>query len=287
MRTLYFDCFSGISGDMTLAALVDAGANPKTIETQLLKLPFEEVKLSFEEVIKKGVSAKKLHIFVKGELISDHPDTHVKPGHHHPEHDHHHHHNDHGHEGHDHHHHSDHNHDHNDDHHHHRKYSEIVQMIEAADLPLRVKMRATEIFKKIGIAEAKIHSIPLETVHFHEVGAVDSIVDIVGTAIALEDLQIGQIYASPIALGTGSVRCDHGLYPVPAPATLEMMKGIPIRPSKEKGELTTPTGAGIISALVTEFGPIPPMIIREIGYGAGTKDLAEQPNVLRVVIGET
>jgi uncharacterized protein (DUF111 family) len=294
MRILYFDCFSGISGDMTLAALVDAGANSQHVEQQLnLLLNQEEVKLDFKQVLKKGVSAKKLIIHVHDH--DHHQHDHEHDGHHHDhhhhEHDGHHHHHHHHHHEHDgHHHHDHHHHEHDDphhhDHHHHRAYSEIAAMIEKSALSSGVKQRAQDIFRVIGEAEAKIHNVPIETVHFHEVGALDSIIDIVGTAIALEDLQVEKIYASPVAVGIGYVKCDHGMYPIPAPATLEMLKGIPLRSSKEIGELTTPTGAGIISALTEEFGPLPAMIVQRIGYGAGTKELSMQPNVLRAVIGE-
>lgn len=143
-------------------------------------------------------------------------------------------------------------------------------------------------FAKIGEAEAKIHNMPLERVHFHEVGAIDSIVDIIGVALALDSLQVDKIVASPIPLGSGSVKCDHGIYPVPAPATLEIMKGLPIAASMIEKELTTPTGAGIVAAVANEFSTgMPAMIVESIGYGAGTRDLPQHPNVLRVIIGES
>ncbi|MDF2714923.1 MAG: hypothetical protein K0R28_1848 [Paenibacillus sp.] len=169
---------------------------------------------------------------------------------------------------------------------HHRHYSDIVKMIQAAGFNERVTAYSLAIFEKIGIAEAKIHGIPLSKMHFHEVGAIDSIVDVIGVALALDSLQAETIYCSPVPLGSGTVRCDHGLYPVPAPATLEMMRGLPIAPTDYTMEMTTPTGAGIVSAVVNDFSKgLPPMVVETIGYGAGTRDLPNQPNVLRVVVG--
>ncbi|MDF2715837.1 MAG: hypothetical protein K0R28_2762, partial [Paenibacillus sp.] len=168
----------------------------------------------------------------------------------------------------------------------HRHYSDIVKMIQAAGFNERVTAYSLAIFEKIGIAEGKIHGIPLEKVHFHEVGAIDSIVDVIGVALALDSLQAETIYCSPVPLGSGTVRCDHGLYPVPAPATLEMMRGLPIAPTDYAMEMTTPTGAGIVAAVVNDFSKgLPPMVVETIGYGAGTRDLPSQPNVLRVVVG--
>lgn len=168
----------------------------------------------------------------------------------------------------------------------HRHYTTIQKMIvEAEKLSQRVKDMSLQIFEPIAKAEAKIHGTTLERVHFHEVGAVDSIVDIVGTALALEQLEIERIIASPVAVGSGTITIDHGTYPVPAPATLEILKGIPIEATSVRGELTTPTGAGILKGLVQEFGPLPNIVVEKIGYGAGKKELEDRPNVLRVVCG--
>lgn len=241
MKTLYLDCFSGISGDMTLGALVDAGADAKVIEEELKKLPLDPFTLEWKRVVKKGVSALKLDVV----LDPEHPPKK------------------------------------------HRHYTDIVRMIEESELTDSVKKRSLAIFEKIGIAEGKIHGISLERVHFHEVGAVDSIVDVIGAALALDSLEVEKIIVAPVPVGSGKVRCDHGLYPVPAPATLEILKGIPLQQTNYAMELTTPTGAGIVSALADEFSvSIPSMIVDRIGYGAGTKDLEDQPNVLRAVIGE-
>ncbi|MED1746713.1 LarC family nickel insertion protein [Brevibacillus borstelensis] len=276
MRIAYLDCFSGISGDMLLAALVDAGANRETIERELRKLPLGNFRMEWKTVVKKGVSSLKLDVIdeelEKLKALKTLPVLNV--GHHH---DHSH---DHGHHHHEH----DHSHDHGH-HHHHRRYKEISAMIDEADFSPRVTARAQAIFEKIAIAEAKIHNVPVDTVHFHEVGALDSIVDVVGIALALEDLDIDQLYSGPVPTGNGYVRCDHGLYPVPAPATMEMLKGIPLRQTDIQKELTTPTGAGVAAALVKQFGPLPAMTVDAIGYGAGTRDLPDQPNVLRVLVG--
>ncbi|MFC0215339.1 LarC family nickel insertion protein [Paenibacillus chartarius] len=243
MRILYFDCFSGISGDMSLAALVDAGADASYIEQELGKLQsIEPFTLEWKRVNKRGISAMKLDVHIDPE----HPPTH------------------------------------------HRHYSEIVRMIEKAGFSQRATALALAIFEKIGTAEGKIHGLPLDRVHFHEVGAIDSIADVIGVALAIDSLDVERIVSSPVPLGSGTVHCDHGIYPVPAPATLEMMKGLPIAPTPYQKEMTTPTGAGIIAAVVDEFSKgFPPMIVESIGYGAGTRDLPNQPNVLRVVVGRS
>uniref|UniRef100_UPI002FC739FE LarC family nickel insertion protein n=1 Tax=Halalkalibacter flavus TaxID=3090668 RepID=UPI002FC739FE len=180
-----------------------------------------------------------------------------------------------------------HDHEHSYDHgHHHRSYKDIVKLIESAGFTPKVEETALKIFKKIGEAEGHIHNMPLETVHFHEVGAVDSIIDIVGAAILLDQLEVDTIKSSPIPVGTGKIKIDHGVYPVPAPATLEMLKGVPIAQSDLKAELTTPTGAAIVSVLTDEFCAFPVLKVKKIGYGAGTKTFKDHPNVLRVIIGE-
>ena len=241
MKLLYLDCFSGISGDMTLGALVDAGADRHYIEEELRKIHIEPFTLEWKRVNKRGISALKMEVLLD-------PSTPPKQ---------------------------------------HRHYSEIVDMIHRAGFNERVVQLSLSVFEKIGMAEAKIHNIPIERVHFHEVGAIDSIVDVIGAALAIDSLNIEKIVSSAVPLGSGTVHCDHGIYPVPAPATLEMMRGLPIAPAAYSLEMTTPTGAGIISGLVNEFAKgLPPMIVETIGYGAGTRDLPEQPNVLRVVVGE-
>ncbi|MDR4886336.1 LarC family nickel insertion protein [Fredinandcohnia sp. QZ13] len=298
MRTLYFDCFSGISGDMVIGALLDAGGDPQNLVEELKKLHFEdEYELAWKKVVKNGITSTKFDVILKNDSNMhthhhDHEHTHHHEHHHDHEHTH-----DHVHEhihthehSHDHHHghgHDHHSHDHDHHHHHsHRAYKDIVKMIEESELALEVKEIALKIFKKIGEAEGLIHGLPLEKVHFHEVGAVDSIIDIVGTAILLQQLEITTIKSSSVPVGTGKIHIDHGIYPVPAPATLEILKGVPIEQSDIRFELTTPTGAGIISVLTDEFCSFPSMKVRAIGYGAGTKTFKDRPNVLRVIIGE-
>jgi len=167
----------------------------------------------------------------------------------------------------------------------HRSHRDIAAMIERSELSDGVKQRALSIFRHIAEAEGKIHGVPVEEVHFHEVGALDSIVDIVATAILFEELAPDVISASSVALGSGKVKTMHGLYPVPAPATLEILKGAPVEAGDSKAELTTPTGAGILAASVDSWGSIPRMQVAQIGYGAGTREFPDRPNVLRVLVG--
>lgn len=265
MKYLYFDCFSGISGDMAIGALLDGGADFHFMENELKKLQIEnEYKLVTEKVVKNGITSTKFDVILQAEVKG-------KEVHHHDdEHNDHHHHHHHGHH-----------------HHHHRGLKEITAMIQESELMDEVKTTACNIFQMIGKAEAKIHNVSVDQVHFHEVGAVDSIIDIVGFSILLHSLNIEKVICSPVPVGSGHIHIDHGTYPVPAPATMEILKDIPIQTSKLKGELTTPTGAGIVATTVAEFGPLPSMRIRSIGYGAGTKTFKNQPNVLRVVIGES
>jgi len=240
MKIVFLDCFSGISGDMTLAALYDAGADMNYIESELAKIQIEPFSIAKRRVIKCGISAQKIDVAVE---------TNFSP-------------------------------------HHHRHYAAIKKIITEACFNEHVTTLSLAIFDKIAVAEAKIHETTPDKVHFHEVGAIDSIVDIVGVALAIDSLKIERILATPVPLGSGIVHCAHGNYPVPAPATLEMMRGLPVAPSVHPVEMTTPTGAAIISGLVDEFcTSLPSMTIQSIGYGAGTRDLPNQPNVLRVIVG--
>ncbi|MGN7296996.1 LarC family nickel insertion protein [Ferdinandcohnia sp. SAFN-114] len=318
MKTLYFDCFSGISGDMVIGALLDAGADPQILVQELKKLQFEdEYELEWKKVVKNGITSTKFDVILKNDDSNHthgHQHDHEHTYDHHHEHDHNHHSHEHHHEhdhnhshNHDHHHEHEHNHDHHHehdhhhhshdhhhehghshDHHHHshRSYKDIVKMIEQSELAPEVKETSLKIFRKIGEAEGLIHGLPLDKVHFHEVGAVDSIIDIVGAAILLHQLEVSTIKSSSVPVGTGKINIDHGIYPVPAPATLEILKGVPIEQSDIRFELTTPTGAGIVSVLTEEFCSFPSMKVTTIGYGAGTKTFKDRPNVLRVIIGE-
>jgi pyridinium-3,5-bisthiocarboxylic acid mononucleotide nickel chelatase len=323
LKTLYIDCFSGVSGDMFIGALLDAGGDPNILKQELKKLHFEdEYQLTWNKIVKNGITSTKFDVqLTRTEHLHnhehehehahnhdhhhEHDQEHAHNHDHHHEHDHEHahnhdHHHEHDHEhahNHDHHHEHGHDHAHNHDHHHehghkhqqdhhHRSYSDIVRMIESSELAAEVKETSLKIFRKIGEAEGHIHGVSIEKVHFHEVGAVDSIIDIVGAAILLHQLGIKKIKSSPIPVGSGRIHIDHGIYPVPAPATLEILKGVPIEQSNVRFELTTPTGAAIVAVLAEEFCTIPSMEVQEIGYGAGTKTFIDRPNVLRVIIGE-
>ncbi|MFC0272097.1 LarC family nickel insertion protein [Metabacillus herbersteinensis] len=291
MKTLYFDCFSGISGDMVIGALLDAGADQDVLQNELKKLGIEqEYALHMNKVIKKGLSATKFDVELSPaksapssklelQLHGHHHEDHAEYNHSHSHQHHEDHKQDHHHEGH-----HEHNHFHNHDHQH-RHYQDIITMIQSSSLSEKVKETALNIFDQIGRAEAKMHQVPVETVHFHEVGAVDSIIDIVGAAILVHDLGIEKFESSPVPVGSGHIHIDHGIYPIPAPATLDILREVPLRQSDIKGELTTPTGAAIIKALCDEYGTIPSMTVQSVGYGAGTKDFAQHPNVLRVLIG--
>jgi pyridinium-3,5-bisthiocarboxylic acid mononucleotide nickel chelatase len=245
-RTLYLDCFAGASGDMLIGALIDCGLDLNLLQSELRKLGVEGYELSLARVDRSGISASKFDVLLTGK-----------------QHKHKHH-----------------------DHHEHRSLSEIKLMIQAAGLKEEVKERAQAIFQRLGEAEAKIHNIPVESVHFHEVGAIDSIIDIVGTCIGLDVLQIDRIISSPLHVGYGTFKCAHGTYPVPGPATMELLKGAPIYSKDIEGELLTPTGAAIISTLASGYGRLPLMKVERIGYGAGTRTYANFPNVLRAIIGE-
>ncbi|MGE7760044.1 LarC family nickel insertion protein [Peribacillus sp. NPDC097895] len=281
MRTLYFDCFSGISGDMVIGALIDAGADPFQMQEELKKLNIEEeYTLSWGSVVKNGITSTKFDVMLtrKPEQPYDHDHTNSHLHDHNHDHDHNH--------GHDHEHNHDHNHNHVHHHHGSRTYKQIVEAIKEAAFNDSVSNMSLAIFKKIGEAEGHIHGLPLEKVHFHEVGAVDSIIDIIGAAILINQLGIESIQSSAIPTGSGSIHIDHGIYPVPAPATLEILKGVPIAANDIRSELATPTGAAIAAVLAETFGPLPAMTVESIGYGAGTKTFKNHPNVLRIIIGE-
>jgi uncharacterized protein (TIGR00299 family) protein len=282
MRTLYLDCFSGISGDMFIGALIDAGGDSTLLEEELQKLNIsEEYKLSWRKVVKNGISSTKFDVELSETADHKYADGH-QHNHKHEDVDH-----NHEHEHSDHHHKHEHSDHHEHSHHHsHRAYQDIVKLIDGSQLSQEVKETSLNIFRKIGEAEGLIHGISLEKVHFHEVGAVDSIIDIVGASILINKLEIRKIKSSPVCVGAGKVHIDHGIYPIPAPATLEILKGVPLQQSNIKSELTTPTGAAIVSVLSEEFCTVPSMTVQSVGYGAGTKDFEKHPNVLRVIIGE-
>lgn len=287
-RVIYFDCFSGVAGDMLLGALLDAGVPLDALRAALGSLGIDH-DIETARVVRAGVSATYVTVVPKPGKALGH-----EPGHSHPPRDHSHEHghaphhdHDHGHDhghGHSHHHAHGHGHAHGEDGH--RTVAEIVHLIGHSALSPAGKARASGMIQRLAEAEAAIHGIPVSDVHLHEVGAVDSIIDIVGVVAALEWLGIDDIVSSPLNVGGGTVKIAHGTYPVPAPATLRLLAGVPTYGGEVQSELVTPTGALVISTYARAFGPLPPMTVEQSGYGAGTKDFPDRPNVLRVVIGE-
>lgn len=280
-KSIYIECLSGISGDMTIGALLDLGVDIELFQTELNKLNLDGYHIEVSKKSKNGIFGTKFDV-----VLEHHPITlHTHQSHHeHASHDHHSDTHTHSHDIHEHSHtHEEtHSHTHEETHeHHHRNLVVITDMINTSSLSDQVKNMSIAIFNEVAKAEAKIHNTTLNEVHFHEVGAIDSIIDIVGTAILIEMLDITDITASPVHVGTGFVKCDHGKIPVPAPATLEILKGIPIYSKGIRSELVTPTGAAILKVLVHEFIDRPAMVIEEIGYGIATKDL-EIANLLRI-----
>lgn len=269
-RVLYFDCFSGISGDMTVGALIDLGVDKDYLINELKKLNIDGYTLEIYKGIKKGIAGTRFNVI----LESEH--HHCHHGEHEASHGHHHHH-----EAHNHNHEKAENHSHE---HHSRNIKDIFEILDKSGLNSNIVDISKKIFNVIGEAEAKIHGKRIDEVHFHEVGAVDSIVDIVGTAICIDYLKLDEISASHINVGSGTVKCAHGIMPVPAPATVEILKGIPIYAGDIRAEMTTPTGAAIIKVLAGEFEGIPTGVIEAQGYGIGERELSQQANVLRVVL---
>lgn len=257
---------------MVLGALIDAGVKLEEVRRALGSLAISPTTVWTERVTRTGISATKF--CVKGEHAPiDHAHDHDR---------------DHGHP----HQHHGHSHVHTEPHeekHHlvHRTLADINRLIDGSALSGAGKDRAKELFARLGEAEAAIHGTPLDQVHLHEVGALDSIIDIVGTVFALETLGVERVVASPLNVGSGTVRTAHGLYPVPAPATARLLKNAPIYVGAHKVELVTPTGALLVTSYAQEFGPMPPMRVAQIGYGAGNRDFPDMPNVLRVLIGES
>src|SRR5258708_766911 len=263
-RLLYFDCFSGISGDMVLGALLDAGLPFDELKRALGTLDVSGYHVHADRVLRAGVSATKFTV---------HEHDHAQDAHHHDDHVHQH---DHSHEP---------GHSHSNPHPH-RSLPEIFGLIDTSALSPSGRDRAKALFQRLAEAEAAIHEMPVEQVHLHEVGAVDSIVDIVGAVFGLEWFGADRIVASPLNVGGGMVQSAHGLFPVPAPATVRLLGGAPIYSGGVQKELVTPTGALIVSSYATSFGPIPALSIERVGYGAGDRDDPDTPNVLRVLIGQ-
>lgn len=272
MTMAYMDCQNGISGDMTLGALLDLGLPIEQLEEGLKKLNLDGWHLHTEKVLRCGISGTRV-------VVHDHSHRH---GHHrrsghdqhgpepedwhdqHPEQHHH-------------------GHDHN---HGHRSFREIAHLIEQSGLPTDVRDSAVEAFRRIGVVEADIHGTTLDRIHFHEIGAVDSIIDLVGAFLGFHLLGITRVESSVVSVGGGTIRVAHGMMPVPAPATVRLLEGVPIQAGPvTTAELTTPTGAAILSVLCERYGPLPSMTVAKVGYGAGTRDFPEHPNLLRIVVG--
>ena len=236
MRTAYFDCFSGISGNMILGALIDLGFDVEELKHELFKLPLKGYQLEARRVEKQGISAVYVDVLIQRDSKE-------------------------------------------------RTLTDILTLIDQSALSREVQYLSRQIFTRLGEAEAKIHNQDLDTIHFHEIGAVDTIIDVVGAVVSLKMLGVEQISCSPLNVGKGVVRTAYGMLPIPAPATVELLKGVPVYASEVRGELTTPTGAAIITTFATDFRDIPPMTVEKVGYGAGKMEL-EIPNLLRVLIGE-
>ena len=268
MRIAYLDCFSGISGDMFLGAMIDAGVSPKLLEDTVKALDIG-ARLEISKVVRAGLSATKVDVYANGEKDLPREVFLEQHGH------------DHAHEhtqGHDHS--REHRHDHG------RTLTNIRKIIEKAAISSTAKATAIKIFETLGQAEAEIHNTSIDQVHFHEVGAVDAMVDIVCAAVGAESLAVQEWVCSPLNVGGGTVKCAHGTLPVPAPATLKLLRDAPVYASGPQVELVTPTGAAIVKTLSTRFAPFPAMKIEKAGYGAGTRDFPEHPNLLRITIGE-
>jgi uncharacterized protein (TIGR00299 family) protein len=283
LSVLYFDCFSGASGDMILGALIDAGVPLDELRRALGSLAVDRDDVWTERVTRAGITATKLN--VRGEEA---PRDQVGARGHHTRHGHEHA------QGSGHHHEADRPHVHLADsvpaatrqHQAHRSLAEIYALIDRSSLGAAGKTRAKELFRRLGEVEAAIHGTTLEKVHLHEVGARDSIVDIVGAVFAFEWLGAENVVCSPLNVGGGTIRSAHGVYPVPAPATARLLQGAPIYASPQNVELVTPTGALVLSGYARSYGPVPPMRLRAVGYGAGSRDFPDTPNVLRVLVGE-
>ena len=293
MRIAYLECFSGISGDMFLGALLDAGV-PSEVFTRTVEALGVDARLEISRVDRSGISATKLDVIAAGEKELPREEFWEKQSKSAHSHEH-----SHGHEhehsqggGHAHAHEHSHGHSHEDEHgadhaHSHRGLKEIRQIIHAGAISQSAKDRAIKIFEVLGAAEAKVHNTDLEKIHFHEVGAIDAIVDIVCASVGAEALGVDEWICSPLNVGGGTVNCAHGTFPIPAPATIELLKNAPVYSGEIQKELVTPTGAAIVSVLASRFGRFPSMKAERVAYGAGTRNFKGYPNVLRLTVGET
>jgi uncharacterized protein (TIGR00299 family) protein len=254
VKVLYFDCFSGASGDMIVGALIDAGVRLDDIQAALGSLSIDRDAVSIERVRRAGISATKFLVHGEDAGHEHHHQTHGGVA---------------------------------TEAHAHRTLTEIYALIDGSRLSAPGKARAKALFARLAEAEGAIHGTSADKVHLHEVGALDSIIDIVSTVHALELIGADRIVASPLNVGSGTIRSSHGLYPVPAPATVRLLEGVPIYSGTQRAEMVTPTGALLITEYATEFGGIPAMKTSRIGYGAGARNFEDTPNVVRVLIGES
>jgi len=271
MRIAYLDCFAGISGDMFLGALVDSGVPVEVLQDAVQALSLD-ASLQISKVDRSGISSTKVQVLENGKpaeevAVAPAEHTHEEPSHSHSH--------THAHT------------EHSDTHAHGRSLSTIRELIESAELADAIKRIAIHAFELLGASEAKIHNVDIEKIHFHEVGAVDAIVDIVAASAGIHALGVDAWYASPLNVGGGMVDCAHGVFPVPAPATADLLREVPTYSAHVQKELVTPTGAALIRALAPTFGPQPAMRVQKIGYGAGTRNPKSFPNVLRLSIGES
>lgn len=287
MKIAYFDCFSGISGDMVLGALVDAGLDPALLQAELDKLELPGFSLIFQRTSRQAIAATLAQVRLGGDPIAPDREHHLEPG-----------------QG------RDHDHPHPHPHppslayehaappgqahdpdpgqgHGHHHLGDILGRIRNSRLDAVVKERACRIFERLAEAEAQVHGLPPDQVHLHEVGAMDAVADIVGAVAGLHLLGVEKVYSSPLRDGTGLVRCAHGRYPVPVPGVLALCRGVPFEQTQIRAELVTPTGAAIITTLAAAYGPAPPFRLERVGYGAGRRQLDEIPNLLRIRIGHT
>ena len=289
-KVLYFDCFAGISGDMTLGALLDTGIDHKAFLDEMAKLNVEGFEIKIGRADKNGIGATDVDVILtNGEFEEHHSHEHSHEGEHHHEHEHSH---EHAHE-------HEHSHEHMHDHTHeqhshehkhthvHRNFYDVSKIIDESSITENAKELAKKIFMRVALSEAKVHGKTLEEVHFHEVGALDSIVDIIGTAVLIDMIKPDKIVSSVIHDGHGFIMCQHGKIPVPVPATMEIFAaaGVKIHQCDVENEMVTPTGAAIIAELSENYGVCPEMKVVKTGYGAGKRQF-DIPNVLRVLIGE-
>jgi pyridinium-3,5-bisthiocarboxylic acid mononucleotide nickel chelatase len=268
MKTLYLECKMGAAGDMLMGALLELVPNPEQALEQLNDLGIPGVTYAMEKTAKCGILGTHVTVTVNGQEEHSH---------------------DHGHEHHDHEHeheHHRHDHDHEHHHHHHTSMADITHIMSHLPLPETVRNNALGVYQAIAQAESKAHGMPVEEIHFHEVGAMDAVADVVGVCMLMDQLKVDQVCASPVHVGSGHVHCAHGILPVPAPATADLLRGIPSYGGEIQGELCTPTGAALLRQFVTKFGPMPQMAVEKIGYGMGSKDFP-MANCVRAMLGQT